>query len=100
MTDNGNGMSAETAQNAFEPFFTTKSFGKGTGLGLSQVYGFAIQSKGLAFIRREETGTAVGILLPRCASASDTAAAEKNRRGRKSRACVSCMSKTIRTLPR
>lgn len=81
VTDNGHGMSAETAQNAFEPFFTTKSFGKGTGLGLSQVYGFAIQSKGLAFIRREETGTAVGILLPRCASASDTAAAEKKQAG-------------------
>ena len=69
VTDNGHGMSAETAQNAFEPFFTTKPFGKGTGLGLSQVYGFAIQSKGLAFIRREDTGTTVGILLPRCASA-------------------------------
>lgn len=65
VTDNGHGMSAETAQNAFEPFFTTKPFGQGTGLGLSQVYGFAVQSKGLAFIRREESGTTIGILLPR-----------------------------------
>jgi CheY-like chemotaxis protein len=29
------------------------------------VYGFAVQSKGLAFIRREESGTTIGILLPR-----------------------------------
>lgn len=65
VTDNGHGMSSETAQNAFEPFFTTKPVGKGTGLGLSQVYGFAIQSQGLAYIRREDVGTTVGILLPR-----------------------------------
>ncbi len=74
LTDNGHGMSVETAQNAFEPFFTTKPFGKGTGLGLSQVYGFAIQSKGTAFIRREETGTTVGILLPRSVAAVKTGA--------------------------
>jgi CheY-like chemotaxis protein len=69
VTDNGHGMSDETAANAFEPFFTTKPVGKGTGLGLSQVYGFAIQSKGLAFIRREPDGTTVGILLPRSMTA-------------------------------
>jgi signal transduction histidine kinase len=65
VTDDGEGMSEETARQAFEPFFTTKPVGKGTGLGLSQVYGFAIQSHGLAFIRRERVGTTVGILLPR-----------------------------------
>jgi nitrogen-specific signal transduction histidine kinase len=69
VTDNGHGMSGETAANAFEPFYTTKPVGKGTGLGLSQVYGFAIQSNGLAFIRREDVGTTVGILLPRSAAA-------------------------------
>ncbi|MGF6272956.1 signal transduction histidine kinase [Massilia sp. UYP11] len=63
--DEGQGMSEETARQAFEPFFTTKPMGKGTGLGLSQVYGFAIQSHGLAFIRRDPVGTTIGILLPR-----------------------------------
>ena len=65
LSDQGHGMSEETARQAFEPFFTTKPVGKGTGLGLSQVYGFAVQSDGLAFIRRETVGTTIGILLPR-----------------------------------
>jgi len=67
LTDDGEGMSEDTAHQAFEPFFTTKPVGKGTGLGLSQVYGFAIQSEGMAFIRREAVGTTVGMLLPRAA---------------------------------
>ena len=70
LTDNGQGMSEATARQAFEPFFTTKPVGKGTGLGLSQVHGFAIQSHGLAFIRRNSVGTTVGILLPRGADAA------------------------------
>jgi len=65
ISDEGEGMSEQTARQAFEPFFTTKAIGKGTGLGLSQVYGFAVQSRGTAFIRREATGTTVGIILPR-----------------------------------
>jgi len=65
LTDDGEGMSEKTARQAFEPFFTTKSVGKGTGLGLSQVYGFASQSHGTAFIRREQQGATIGILLPR-----------------------------------
>jgi len=69
ITDEGDGMSEDVARQAFEPFFTTKPVGKGTGLGLSQVYGFAIQSQGLAFIRREPVGTTIGILLPRSAGA-------------------------------
>jgi signal transduction histidine kinase/CheY-like chemotaxis protein len=68
-TDNGAGMSDEVARLAFEPFYTTKAVGKGTGLGLSQVYGFAIQSGGQAFIRRERAGTTIGLLLPRSTAA-------------------------------
>ncbi|MFC5511597.1 response regulator [Massilia jejuensis] len=75
VTDDGEGMSEKTARQAFEPFFTTKAVGKGTGLGLSQVYGFASQSGGLAFIRREPVGTTVGILLPRCAGEAPAALA-------------------------
>lgn len=71
-TDNGTGMSDEVARLAFEPFYTTKALGMGTGLGLSQVYGFAIQSGGVAFIRRERPGTTIGLLLPRSSSAVPT----------------------------
>lgn len=70
ITDSGEGMSEDVAHQAFEPFYTTKEVGKGTGLGLSQVDGFAMQSKGLAFDRREEQGTTIGLLLPRSASAA------------------------------
>jgi len=74
LTDDGDGMSEEVARQAFEPFFTTKPVGKGTGLGLSQVYGFAIQSQGFAYIRREHVGTTIGILLPRSSASVQEAA--------------------------
>ncbi|MBD8532147.1 MULTISPECIES: ATP-binding protein [unclassified Massilia] len=65
VADSGAGMAPEVAQQAFEPFFTTKPVGAGTGLGLSQVYGFAVQSGGSAWIDTSATGTTVSILLPR-----------------------------------
>jgi signal transduction histidine kinase len=65
MSDEGCGMDDATLTQAFEPFFTTKPIGKGTGLGLSQVQGFATQSGGHAFIRRDPHGTTVSIVLPR-----------------------------------
>jgi signal transduction histidine kinase len=74
ITDSGTGMSEEVAKHAFDPFYTTKGVGIGTGLGLSQVYGFAIQSRGLAFIRREPTGTTIGLLLPKSVSVVATPA--------------------------
>jgi signal transduction histidine kinase/ActR/RegA family two-component response regulator len=64
--DTGAGMAQETIDRAFEPFFTTKDVGKGTGLGLAQVYAFARQSGGRAWIESEQgRGTAVNIELPR-----------------------------------
>lgn len=71
VTDDGPGMPPEVAAQAFEPFFTTKRVGEGSGLGLSQVYGFAKQSGGSAWIRTSNGGTSVSILLPR----SDTVTA-------------------------
>ncbi|WP_338758932.1 response regulator [Massilia sp. METH4] len=65
LRDEGEGMTEAVARQAFEPFFTTKPLGKGTGLGLSQVYGYAQQSGGMAYLRSSPAGTLVGIVLPR-----------------------------------
>lgn len=65
VSDNGSGMSPETAAKAIEPFFTTKPAGTGTGLGLSVVYGFARQSGGDLHIKSEEgAGTTICLYLP------------------------------------
>ncbi|MBC5765977.1 response regulator [Ramlibacter albus] len=65
VSDNGPGIPAAVLPKVFDPFFTTKPLGQGTGLGLSQVYGFARQSGGMAFVRSEEgKGTEVELLFP------------------------------------
>ena len=65
VTDQGEGMDADTLAKATEPFFTTKGVGKGTGLGLSMVHGLAQQSGG--FLELKSTagvGTTAEIWLP------------------------------------
>lgn len=75
--DAGIGMTPEVAARVFEPFYTTKELGKGTGLGLSQVYGFIVQSGGVATVKSQPgMGTTVELLLP--ALAAGGIAAEVN----------------------
>ncbi|MDF2463902.1 MAG: hybrid sensor histidine kinase/response regulator [Ramlibacter sp.] len=65
VADTGAGIPPQLLAKVFDPFFTTKPLGRGTGLGLSQVYGFAQQSGGLAFIRSEpDKGTSVEMYFP------------------------------------
>jgi signal transduction histidine kinase/ActR/RegA family two-component response regulator len=65
VSDDGEGIAPQLLNKVFDPFFTTKPVGSGTGLGLSQVYGFARQSGGLAFVRSEVgAGTTVEMHFP------------------------------------
>jgi signal transduction histidine kinase len=65
VTDSGPGIPAHLLGKVFDPFFTTKPSGSASGLGLSQVYGFARQSGGLAFIRSQPgQGTTVAMYFP------------------------------------
>jgi CheY-like chemotaxis protein len=65
VTDQGVGMSPETAARIFEPFFTTKDLGKGTGLGLSMIYGFVRHCGGDVRVRSAQgQGTRMELWLP------------------------------------
>lgn len=69
VTDDGDGMSAETRARVFDPFFTTKFTGR--GLGLAAVLGIVRGHLGAVWITSEEgRGTTVRVLLPPSSAAA------------------------------
>jgi PAS domain S-box-containing protein len=75
VTDEGEGMDAETVRKATEPFFTTKGVGRGTGLGLPMVLGMAEQCGGRLLLDSvPDQGTTVQIWLKVAAESPEVAA--------------------------
>ncbi|HEY5059107.1 MAG TPA: response regulator [Gaiellaceae bacterium] len=76
VSDNGTGMSPETARRVFEPFFSTKG-AAGSGFGLATVHGIVSQSGGrIALESRVGKGSKFSIFLPQSNRAPAEAAQE------------------------
>ena len=65
ITDSGNGIPKEIADQLFAPFYTTKATGKGTGLGLSLSKKFIENHSGTLTINHESPNTQFVIELPK-----------------------------------
>jgi C4-dicarboxylate-specific signal transduction histidine kinase len=65
VSDDGPGISPETARHIFDPFFTTKDAGKGTGLGLSVSQELvSVQGGSIRLTSGEQGGASFEVRLP------------------------------------
>ena len=65
VTDNGTGMSRETAERIFDPFFSGREAGRGIGLGMSKALRLIDANGGrIAVASRPRQGTTVSLRLP------------------------------------
>lgn len=65
ISDDGTGMSEETAARIFERYFTTKEVGKGSGHGMATVYGIVKQSGGFITLDTKlGEGTTFHVFIP------------------------------------
>lgn len=85
VSDNGQGMDAETVARIFDPYFTDKPRGEGTGLGLAVVHGIVTSHGGAIQVEsRQESGTSVSVFLPSVDAVPEPVIAEprvESRRG-------------------
>ena len=65
ITDNGIGVSSESAQNIFNPFYTTKEPGAGVGLGLSICHRIMTEHTGSIKVISLDKGTEVQLVFPK-----------------------------------
>jgi len=72
VSDDGIGMSADTARQMFDPFFSSK--GTGRGLGLSSVMGVVRRHRGVLHVEsREGSGSRFAVALPATGAPDDVA---------------------------
>lgn len=67
VTDNGNGLLPDVAQQIFKPFFTTRAVGEGLGLGLFIARGIVLQHSGHIWVEnnpRPASGVTSTVILP------------------------------------